>query len=36
MLKAFNVMANKNEAKTIENIFLVIANANPIVQQVME
>ena len=35
-VKAFNVITNKNEAKTMQNIFHVIVNANLILQHVIQ
>ena len=35
-VKAFNTITNKNEAKTMENIFHVIVNVNSIVQHVIQ
>ena len=35
-VKAFNMITNKNEAKTMENIFHVIVNVNSIVQHVIQ
>ena len=35
-VKAFNVIINKSETKTISNVFYVIVNANSIVQHVIQ
>ena len=35
-IKAFNILTNKNEAKTMTNIFHVIVNANLIVHHVIQ
>ena len=35
-VEAFNMITNKNEAKTMKNIFHVILNANSIVQHVIQ
>ena len=34
--KAFNIITNKNEVKTMTNIFLVIANPNLVVEHVIQ